>query len=102
MGKSRDFAGKIQALSFSHLFAFAHLAFCAAAILARPSGLIFLRFRGRSDSSLGGIPRFRGAIWPVSNARTCSSFENLCVNRLDDCVEVHSLNVNVIPASGDW
>jgi hypothetical protein len=42
-------------------FPFAHLAFCAAAILARPSALIFLRFRGLGAATgfeLMGRPRF--------------------------------------------
>jgi hypothetical protein len=37
----------------------AHLAFCAAAILVRPSALIFLRL-GSGASSLGANPRFKG------------------------------------------
>jgi hypothetical protein len=40
------------------LFAFAHLAFCAAAIFARPSELIVLRLR--AGAACGG-PRFEGA-----------------------------------------
>ncbi len=47
--------------------AFAHLAFCAAAILARPSVLTDLRFRGRS-----GIPRLSGGVWSVNSARIFS------------------------------
>ena len=42
----------------------AHLFFCAATILARPSALIVRRF-------VGGSPRFKGAMWPASSARIC-------------------------------
>jgi hypothetical protein len=44
--------------------AFANLFFRAAAILARPSALIVLRFRAP-----GGNPRLSGGVWPVSSAR---------------------------------
>lgn len=45
-----------------HFLAFAHLAFWAAAIRARPSGLIFLRFRVETFPSLRGSPRFSGGM----------------------------------------
>jgi hypothetical protein len=43
-------------------FLFAHLFFCATAILARPSALIVRRF----------FVALSGAVWPVSNARAFS------------------------------
>jgi hypothetical protein len=49
-------------LWWAHFFFLAaHLFLCAAAILARPSALIVLRF-----------PRLSGAVWPASSARTFS------------------------------
>ena len=57
-----------------HFFAFAHLAFCAAAILARPSALIFLRglfVVGWADPN--GRPRFAGeVVLPFNRARAFS------------------------------
>jgi hypothetical protein len=58
------------------LFAFAHLAFCAAAILARPSALIFLRagFDTAVSFELTGRPRFAAEpTWPFNRARAFSS-----------------------------
>jgi hypothetical protein len=43
-------------------FAFAQRTFCAATILARPSGLIVRRVFGFGP---GGRPRFNGAVCPV-------------------------------------
>jgi hypothetical protein len=51
------------------LFALAHLAFCAAAIFARPSALIVPRFRAEATPSLCGRLRFRGTVWPVNRER---------------------------------
>jgi hypothetical protein len=54
----------LRRLSAHPFLAFAHLAFCAAAILARPSALIFLR-RGLVvvvAVELIGRPRFTGAV----------------------------------------
>jgi len=59
------------------LFAFAHLALCAAAILARPSALIFLR-SGLDVAvafELTGRPRFGVVVWPFNRARACSRRE---------------------------
>ena len=57
-----------QNRQFDHfpLFAFAHLAFCAAAILARPSALISLRLGGLVVAA--GRPRFGVLVWPFKSA----------------------------------
>ena len=52
------------------LLAFAHLAFCAAAILARPSALTFLRFRAATGRVVRGNPRLSGFLPSVSRALT--------------------------------
>ena len=59
-----------------HLFAFAHLAFCAAAILALPSALIFLRGLAEVLVTVDpdGRPRFAGeVVLPVKSALAFSS-----------------------------
>jgi hypothetical protein len=60
---------RLQVIGFQAVvtpyFFFAHLFFCAAAILARPAVLIVLRF-------LGGNPPLSGAVWSVSSALTFS------------------------------
>jgi hypothetical protein len=50
-------------------FSLAHLAFCAAAILALPSSLTLLRFRA---GSLGANPGSKGAVCSVRSARIFS------------------------------
>jgi hypothetical protein len=68
--------GRLHRFSTQPLFAFAHLAFWAAAILARPSALIFLRagFDTAVSFELTGRPRFAGEpTWPFNGARAFSS-----------------------------
>jgi hypothetical protein len=63
-------------LSTQLFFAFAHLAFWAAAILARPSALIFLPpgFDTAVSFELTGRPRLgRAPIWSFNRVRAFSS-----------------------------
>jgi hypothetical protein len=63
----------IGRLSAHPFLAFAHLALCAAAILARPSALIFLRGGLVGVAvELTGRPRFAGVVCPFSRTLACS------------------------------
>src|SRR6202789_4174430 len=61
----------------NYFFVFAHLAFCAAAILAHPSVLIILLLRILVLAAVVGFaarPRFTGApTWPFKSSLACSS-----------------------------
>ena len=65
--------GKDDPSQFRYLFASAHLAFCAAAIRALPSALIFLRWGLAAGFELTGLPRFGEGVWPFNSARAFSS-----------------------------
>jgi hypothetical protein len=64
---------------FSVLLDLAHLALCAAATLARPSGLIVPRFR--AGAVCGKIP-FKGTVLPFNNAR---AFERRSISTSITC-----------------
>ena len=72
---ARDFrSSRVTSLNNHFRFVLAHRALCAAAILARPSALIFLRgldLAGVVDPN--GRPRFAGVgVRPFNRVRTCS------------------------------
>ena len=57
-------AAFLAGLAATRLFCFAQRARCAAAILARASGLITRRFRaGANDTAFGGRPRLVERFW---------------------------------------
>jgi hypothetical protein len=63
----------------NYLIAFAHLAFCAAAILARPSALIFLRLGPIGLGTRNALVEFSVGFGNDSNIAVCINFTSLFV-----------------------
>ena len=78
-------------MKVTHFFLAAHLFFCAAATLARPSALIVQRF-----------PRFNGAVWSVRSALTFSR-RLISASIFSTISSVFMApNVDAARAPGDW
>jgi hypothetical protein len=84
---------RVTALNNHFRFVFAHRALCAAAVLARPSALIFLR--GLAVAGIvepNGRPRFAGVgVGPFNRVRTCSRREiSACILSMISLVVMNS------------